>query len=298
MNSRIRFSVGTAVLGIVATVLVLAMPASSPLRAVSAMLLILLLPGVGIARLLTEPANWHFGVERGLMVLLLSLASVVLCSVGLYVFGAPLNAESWTLSQGVVVVVAALVNLAANPRASSGKRSVARVGRLRRTFLVVGVLLPVAGATAVTIPSVRHRDARDHFTQLWAQPADDDRVIAIGVYNHEGMSRRYLLEVTGAKGASEYSALVPPRTTWTTAVARDPKVEVFRAVLRGSVTAAGPQSVELHLPPGPATAAPKSTRRGNHTSHRPDRRRAAQKCGGRPCAARPRGIRGRGRSGR
>jgi uncharacterized membrane protein len=205
------------VAGLCAAVIEL-LPAGNPARAIAALLLVLVLPGVallgasGASRPPTpiEGRVWETG---------LSIGATILVTLALYAVGVKLDLSSWTLALTALTALTCAVwtiRAPANTRSFRFRRPPAPA--LRKLALLAAALMLMGGAAAVTVNSVSRTDAASHFTQLWILPATATHGdVRIGIYNHEGHDQTYAVEVR--RGDRELLALpavrVRAHTSWT-----------------------------------------------------------------------------------
>lgn len=228
-----------AALSEVCAVVVQRTPAGSPERAAAALLLVLVLPGLALRRLLMR------GESGGLLLVpALSLALTILVSAGLYVAGIRLGLTSWSQSLAAAVICFALASLPWRTSLTGAHRHRIRLSAVTTIAILCAVGL-VASATIVTARSVHRQHREDRFTQLWALPGGDR--ITVGIYNHEGSARRYLLRARlGRRLLRSEMIPVAAGASWTRTLAL-----LGRGNLRFSVTARGQgprvyRWVELH----------------------------------------------------
>jgi hypothetical protein len=204
-----------ALAGVCAAV-ILNTPAGSPERAVAAFLLVMVLPGVALTELL--PASPRGPGAAAAVSVALSVSATVLASVGLYFAGVRLDLDSWTVTLTAITVLAA-----AGAAVRRGPVALPWAGLRARPApaLVVaglGAAVLLAGAAGLTVRSVSDRTQRTRFTQLWALPPTGGASAAtIGIYNHQGASRRYELRVySNGRLVRSQLVLVPDRGSFTT----------------------------------------------------------------------------------
>lgn len=170
-------------------------PAHSPERVLAGIMLVLVLPGFGLASLFPVAS----GRRQLLVIPVLSLTAVILLSGALYVVRIPLDLSSWSISLAVVAVLGHLLSLLRPARFRPSAPVRPRAAARPVAVAAVGVLLLLAGAAVVTAQSVNRQESRDRFTQLWAIPQPRGDGLTIGVYNHEGEPRRYRLKVLAGR---------------------------------------------------------------------------------------------------
>jgi uncharacterized membrane protein len=222
-------------------------PAGAPERAVAAMLLVFLLPGLGLSELV--PVAPGIGAAgRALLAVALSVAAVILDSGALYVADVRLGLDSWALSLAGIAIACSAGSLLR-------RRAPLDAPRVPRIHLHVPLVVATAcaaavltGTTLLTVSSVAHRARVDHFTQLWALPATaPSREVRIGIYNHEGTSETYRLVVRSDRHVVR-TQTVPVALTqsWTTTQLR-PKgaSDLTISISRIGAGAAVRRSVEL-----------------------------------------------------
>jgi uncharacterized membrane protein len=181
----------------ICTPLVILLPSGEPLRVAAALLLILVIPGLALSEALSSFGRLH-GPERASVVTGLSLAAAVLSSLALYAVGIRLSVASWTSCLGAITLLSCAVATLRALRSGGRRGAVAPArSRPRATTVVwfgVSVLALVASAI-IAARSTTRTEKGSHFTQLWIIPGDKAGTALIGIYNHEGMSQSYSLEV-------------------------------------------------------------------------------------------------------
>jgi uncharacterized membrane protein len=175
--------------------------ASTAIRLVPALLLILLLPALPLASALPSRASWleRFAIALAATMALVALATVLLDALGINIGSAELSIALAVITVATCAAVA--IFRRSNP--APDLPSLPKISRRDGAFVAAGVILLV-GAGIVTALSVERQRDRDTFTQLWAQPGPDGPDVAqVGITNHEGGARTYVVSTTIGKGEAQ-----------------------------------------------------------------------------------------------
>ncbi len=257
---------------------VLSAPAGSPERVIAALLLALVLPGLAYTLLLTSRQS---PADRLLLVPALSMAIVVLDSVGLYVVKTHLDLRAWTVSIAAITVGLCVLGLFRRGQrfSSNGVGSLRPARRLRAHGRAAAVLLGaslsvaalLAAATLTTVSSVAQRDRRNRFTQLWALPQGaQQRRVAIGVFNHESGRRTYTLQaVSGPRLVYSARFTLGDQQTWSVVRAFPRGTSSLRINLLLAGSHAVYRWVQLYLPVTPPRSPASHGRARAARSHGP-----------------------------
>jgi hypothetical protein len=218
----------TVILSGLCVLAVLLAPPRAPERVVAGMLLVLVLPGYGLAALLPVAS----GRRHLLIIPALSISAVILLSGAMYVLRIRLDLSSWSLSLAALGVLGHLLSGLRRARFPQPLRVTPR--GISHPLLAAGAatLVLLAGAAVVTARSVERQENGDHFTQLWAVPAPRAERLLLGIYNHEGERRLYHLRVySGTTQVQSEEVAVNPGRTVTVPASRPLRAGALRVSL-------------------------------------------------------------------
>jgi hypothetical protein len=253
MRQRIVLALLTAAGAAATAAVVWTAPSASPERVIAAMLLVLVVPGAALSRLFA----WTEGTPAGgglVLVGALSLAVVVMDSVILYLAGIRLDDHSWAASLGGVSLVCSLLGVL-RPMTRPQLRG---RGWVSRWPLLVGALASgaiLAAAVLITIQGVRSQDGAERFTQLWALPTPGAPAATIGVFNHEGAPKSYVLTIyQDGRVRSVQPLTVRSRAAWTSKQTFGSGIHRVRITLSLGDSSSVYRTVHLTLGSSPSSA--------------------------------------------
>lgn len=148
----------------------------------------------------------------------LSMALDVLVGFTLNIFPIGLQAQSWTISLGLLTLVFALVTLYLRRNNSAKSERILRPPIAIYQYLLFGAAIPVVIA-AVSMSLVRPPATQAYFTQFWMLPshqATTSCTISVGVQNFEAGSKTYkvIVTVNDAPVSVWQSVNLAPKETW------------------------------------------------------------------------------------
>jgi hypothetical protein len=186
-------------------VLLAAIPLPDWLQAAVFVPLVLLVPGWAASRLIVPGAG---AAETAVYAFALSVGAAALGGLVLQFF-VDLDRTVWAALATTIAVVAVITGLGRRRPAAAPRRRRARVNPLAVAGFAGAVAL-AGGAIAIASDGVEDQRAAEHFTALWAAPAepgDPQGDWSVSVLNHEGEAVSYLLRVTGGAEVIEETAI-------------------------------------------------------------------------------------------
>jgi hypothetical protein len=177
----------------------------TPIRAVAALLLALVLPGYAITAAAFAKARLG-GPQQLVLTAGTSLACLPLAALLLNIIPGGLTTRSWSIALLVVVLVACYVAAFRRPAATRPRRWTFRL-RVRDAVLLVLAALIFAGAIVLAQTPLPAKDA-DGFAALWILPsrADQDGV-EVGVLSNRQHAAEYRLQVSEEGGPTTEMSL-------------------------------------------------------------------------------------------
>lgn len=203
--------------------LVLAMIASTIVRAAIVVPLVLVLPGYALSVALFPQRSLGWA-ERTLLSLGLSFAVLALGSLVLHWTGIGLNAGTWTVLLATITLLSGGIALGRDQVRVSWPtyRSLA-LTRQQATLFGAAALVTVS-AFGVSVWSTAQQPRRG-FAEVWLVPANgtDTQTLRIGVNNQEAVATSYRLELqVGGQTVQAWQQLeLAPYATWETDVTID-----------------------------------------------------------------------------
>ncbi len=182
--------------GLIVTI-ILAMPNRPILRVISALPLVLILPGYALTAAFF-PARSLDIPEYVLFSLGLSLAVTAVAGLALHMLGLSLQANTWAITLTAITVVACLIGMwrRRRPVAATPARVPVRPGL--REALFFGLAIVVIGAALYLTRLPTPPTNVSGYTQLWLIPASDGNPssLRVGVDSKEFATTSYRLQVT------------------------------------------------------------------------------------------------------
>lgn len=208
---------------IIAVALILILPLDWVLGRLVGLPLVLILPGYALTTALFPKREFQV-LQYLVFSIALSLVTVVLGGLVLNLTPFGLQADSWAVLLGCIILSACAVTLVRRRGQSISTSAWLRVGYLRLKFGQVLLLclsaLIICGAFAMSIIGAEHQPYPG-FTQLWILPAGgatSQNTIRLGVNNMESTTMKYRLavNVNGKKVVEWPSLNLNPKQKWET----------------------------------------------------------------------------------
>lgn len=172
-------------------------PRIAPLNIITALLLVLVLPGYALDGALLLESRRRPAGERVATVLGASIAVAVLGGLALNWLPGGLQATQWRVLLGAFTAAATVCALARRRGATGTVQPTAGSFSLRWSTVAsaVAVVIILTGAGLVTARSVRRPDGPG-FTQFGAVPSADTHSVTLSVTNNERRTQSYRLAAT------------------------------------------------------------------------------------------------------
>lgn len=218
-------------LGLLAAVLVAAVPHDViAVRAPAMLVLVLLLPGYALTAAIFRAADAR-PAERVLLAVGLSIAATILCGLVLDLFGVRLNAPAWAASLGAVTIIAALVGQHRGNARTLGSLAPGLSGPETAALACAVLLAGAAGTLGLT--TLDAPEETDGTSALFLVPAASD-VVRFGVRSDELRTTDYLLDVRvdGRSPQRLGPFRLRPGETWRRSLSTGPGSPRVDAVLR------------------------------------------------------------------
>ncbi len=191
--------------------------------------LVFVLPGYTLTQALFRRRSPQLisAVDHIILILGLSLAIDVLVGFLLNIFPVGLQAQSWTMSLGLVTTVFALlaIYLRRKDPAKSGRIPVPRITIYE--CILFGLAILVA-TVAVWFSVIRPSATQASFTQFWMLPstqANTSCTVLIGLQSYESTPVTYRIVVTinGTQVNSWSSVVLAPQEKWNQSISINPE---------------------------------------------------------------------------